>query len=76
MEESKGMIRQYYLQFCGGAFANVEEMEDFLAKYKLPKLTQKVQLTSYPRRNYQRDLSFKKVSGSGGFMNKHYLNFQ
>lgn len=46
-------MSEYYLQFYGNTFENVQEMGYFLAKYKLPKLTQKEveNPTSYLRRN-------------------------
>lgn len=50
----KEWLENTKLQFYGNTFENVNEIEDFLAKYKLPELTQKevkAQLTSYPRRN-------------------------
>ena len=37
------MIKEYYIQFYGNTFQNVEEVEDFLAEYNLPKSFQKVE---------------------------------
>ena len=53
LEEIKRKIREYYIySVLGIIFQNTEKMEDFLAKYKLPKLTQKVEHPS--------DHSYKK----------------
>lgn len=60
------MIREYYLQFYGNTFENVKEMEDFLAKYKLPKLTQKEveSPTDQLPQKKLRDLSLPRWRGS------------
>lgn len=74
------MISEYYLQFYGNTFENAEEMEDFLAKHKLPKMTQKEventinQLLQKKLEKELRDLPSKKVLRSDGFMNKLYLS--
>lgn len=75
------MIRECYIQFFGSTFENVEEMEDFLAKCKLPKLTEKevenpIDQSHKKLGKQLKDLPSKKVSESDGFMNKLYLNFR
>ena len=35
------IIRDYYCQLCTNKMDNLEEMDEFLDKYNLPKLSQK-----------------------------------
>ena len=38
--EIQKTIREYYEQLCGNKFDNLEEMDNFLESYSLPKLSQ------------------------------------
>lgn len=40
-ERSKRIIKALFVKICGNKFGNLEEMENFLAKYKLSKLSPK-----------------------------------
>ena len=80
--EIQRIIRDYYQQLIGNKMDNLEEMEEFLGKYNLPKLNQEEikhlnrPITSTEIETVIINLPTNKSPGPDGFTGEFYLKFR
>ena len=76
------IIRDYYCQLCTNKMDNLEEMDEFLEKYNLPKLNQEEienlnrPITSMEFETVIRNLPTNKSPGPDGFTGGFYQEFR
>ena len=80
--EIQRIIRDYYQQLYDNKMDNVEEMDEFLEKYNLPKLNQEEiknlnrPITSTEIKTLIKTLPTKKSPGSDDFTGEFYQKFR
>ena len=80
--EIQSLIRDYYQQLYANKMDNLEEMDEFLEKYNLPKLNQKEiedlnkPITSMEIKTVIRNLPANKSPGPDGFTAEFYQKFR
>ena len=80
--EIQGIIRDYYQQLYDNTMDNLEEIDEFLEKYNLPKLNQEEienlnrPITSTEIETVIRNLPANKSPGPDGFTAEFYQKFR
>ena len=76
------IMRDYYQQLYANKMDNLEEMDEFLEKYNLPKLNQEEienfnrLITSTENKNVIKNLPTNKSPGPDGFTGEFYQKFR
>ena len=80
--EIQSILRDYYKQLYANKMDNLEEMDKFLEKYKLPRLNQEETenmnrpITSNEIETVIKNLQTSKSPGRGGFTGEFYQTFR
>ena len=79
--EVKRVIKKCCEQFCAHRYDNLDEMDQFLERHKLSKLTQELDDLNRPRsleeiKSIINSLPKQKVPGLYGFTSKFYQTFK
>ena len=74
-------LRDYYEQLYGNKMYSVEEMDRFLEKFNLPRLSQEIKIMNSPITSTEieaviKNLPKNKSPGSDGFTGEFYQTFR